>query len=139
MYVYWIKRDCHTDPKTEGYIGVTNKSLEERFRVHSKYVKKRSHVNKAIQKYDDVDIVLLHEGTDEECLRMEHNLRPKENIGWNIAKGGSVPPMMNEETARKIAQTLKGRKRSAESIEKQRQTMLKKRFLDSQAQRNTCR
>ena len=129
MYVYWIKRVCHTDPKKEGYIGVTNKSLEERFEFHSKYVKKRSHVNKAIDKYDDIDIVLLHTGTDEECLQMEHDLRPRENIGWNIAKGGGVPPMMNKKTAAKISQTLKGRKRSPESIKKQRETILAKKVV----------
>jgi len=110
MYVYWIKRKHFTDYK-EGYIGVTSKSLEERFKIHSKYAKKSSVVRKAIEKYDDIEIVQLFEGSKEECLKLEYSLRPEEKIGWNLVKGGGLPPK-NEKggaSSKKIAKTLKSK------------------------------
>ena len=106
MYVYWIKTPDMTDPYTEGYIGVTNKQLETRLREHTKYTKRRSVVAKAISKHDDIEIVMLYEGANNDCLALEEQYRPNINIGWNIAKGGGLPSPMNEEKARKISQTL---------------------------------
>ena len=110
MYVYWIKRKHFTNYK-EGYIGVTTKSLEERFKFHSKYVKKRSVVRKAIEKYDDIEIKLLFEGSKEDCLKLEYSLRPEKNIGWNLAEGGGLPPknVKGSESSKKISQTLKNK------------------------------
>jgi len=42
MIVYWIKRKEMVNPYTEGYIGVTNLSIQERFEQHSKNVYKKS-------------------------------------------------------------------------------------------------
>jgi hypothetical protein len=98
------------NPYEEGYIGVTNFSIQERFDQHAKNVYKKSIVKKAIEKYNDVEIVLLHEADKNECLKLEEEYRPNELIGWNIAKGGGYPPRMNEETAKKISQTLKNKK-----------------------------
>ena len=128
MIVYWIKREGMTNPLNEGYVGVTSKSIQERFEEHSKNVYKKSHVKKAIDLYDDIIVSELYEGSEEQCLIMEASYRPDENIGWNIAKGGSVPPMMNEQTAKKISNTLKEKgispysvnTHSAEAIQKRK-------------------
>ncbi len=42
---------------------------------------------------DSICFVILANDLDFEsaCL-LEEMLRPKENMGWNIAKGGSIPP-----------------------------------------------
>ena len=128
MIVYWVKRSGMTDPHKEGYIGVTTKSLEERLSWHAKYNKKRSRVRKAIDKYDDIEIVQLHSGSEKICLEIEETYRPVPNVGWNIVKGGGLPPLMNEKTAKKISQTLKDTKRSVESRLKQGATQKGKRF-----------
>ena len=107
--------DKEINPHKEGYVGVTSKTKEERLLDHSKGNRKRSKVRKAIDKYDDIGVIQLHAGTVSECLEHEANYRPDQNIGWNIAKGGGLPPMMNERTAKKISNTLKDTKRSIES------------------------
>lgn len=129
MYVYWIKRSSMTDPHNQGYVGVTTKSLNERFREHAKYTKRRSVVAKAIELYDDIVIVELYEGSEEQCLHIEESFRPDTGIGWNIAKGGGLPTPMNEFKAAKISKTLKGRSRSSAAVEKQRQSMIGKKWF----------
>lgn len=131
MIVYWIKRKVMTNPYTEGYIGVTKLSIQERFEQHSKNVYKKSIVKKAINKYDDVEIVILHKCEEKEALSLEEKYRPEEMIGWNMAKGGGYPPLMNEEIAMKISKTLKSKKvcpysektHSKKSIEKRKKSM----------------
>ena len=47
MYkIYWIKYSEYTDPKIEGYIGLTSQSLEKRFNDH-----KHNNKNKHLKKY----------------------------------------------------------------------------------------
>lgn len=109
MYVYWIRRKNFKDPYTEGYIGVTEKTLEERFTRHSKYMKGVTHVSRAIKKYDDVEIVLLHENDVHWCLDKEIEYRPSKGIGWNNAEGGGLPPknVKGSSVSKRISQTLK--------------------------------
>lgn len=131
MILYWIKRKDMIDPYKEGYIGVTDLSIQKRFEQHSKNTYKKSIVQKAINKYSDIEIVALHETNNDECLRLEKHYRPNELIGWNLAKGGGYPPMMNEETAKKISSTLKSKgispysekTHSKEAIEKRKKSM----------------
>jgi predicted GIY-YIG superfamily endonuclease len=77
-----------------GYIGIT-KNPELRFSQHGwKRKNTNKHLRNAIVKYkDSIKFVILADGLDYEaaCL-LEEMLRPEENMGWNIAKGGSVPP-----------------------------------------------
>lgn len=120
-----------SDPYSEGYIGVTCLSIQERFEQHSKNIYKKSIVKKAIDKYDDIEIVKLHNDNEKKCLSLEEYYRPKECIGWNIAKGGGYPPMMNEDTAKSISATLRAKSitpyskntHSAEAIEKRKKSM----------------
>ncbi len=88
MYLYWIKAVNHNNIAVEGYVGVSNDPLK-RFSAHKTAKNK---VGNAIRKYDISEPVIIFEGTEEECLAKENELRPSENIGWNTATGGGIPP-----------------------------------------------
>ena len=93
MYcVYWIRRLCHTDPLSEGYIGVSN-NLARRFAAH----KKSSYrVGMSIRKYDDIiNGILCSNLSEKQALQIEAGYRPEERIGWNHAKGGGKPPILS--------------------------------------------
>lgn len=92
MYkIYWIKKSYHTDPKTEGYIGLTSQGIENRFKEHKYNTKNKLLRNRC--KKEDVEIICLHDGLKEkEAKLLEEHYRPTENIGWNINKGGDLPP-----------------------------------------------
>jgi len=92
MYkVYWIKCPEHNDPQSEGYIGITSQTIEKRFDNHKHNTKNHHLRNRCRQ--DKVDIVCLHEGLNQQDARkIEEQYRPKENIGWNMNKGGDLPP-----------------------------------------------
>ena len=80
MKVYWARAQHHKDILTEGYVGVTRMTIEERFRFHEKQ-------NRFPEPYS-VDVIF--EGTEQECLAKEAELRPSWYIGWNIAPGGQA-------------------------------------------------
>ena len=42
------------------------------------------------KKAPNASLVILYEGTREECLKRENQLRPDLRIGWNIARGGTA-------------------------------------------------
>lgn len=109
MFVYWIKRKDMTDPYSEGYVGVTNQTIDDRFKQHSKNVYRKSIVKKAIDKYDDISIIELHNASESECLQFELMYRPTDNIGWNMTIGGGKPPRVTTKTAEKISKTHKKR------------------------------
>jgi len=96
-FVYWIHLPEHTDLTSQGYIGFTSKTVEERFKKHSQdslSTNFRSYtIHNAIRKYgvDNLKVTTLLEGSDEYCLFIESRLRPSENIGWNQAAGGIKP------------------------------------------------
>lgn len=92
MYkIYWIKYSEHNDPMSEGYIGLTSQTIEERFKEHL-YNKKNKLLSNRCKK-EDVKIICLHDNlSEEEAKILETNYRPLENIGWNINKGGDIPP-----------------------------------------------
>jgi hypothetical protein len=95
----------------------------------------------AMRKYSDEIIVeVLHEGTVEDCLSMEYELRPSEMLGWNHGVGGIAPALgvspseeaiakmletkranpyiATEETRKKLSDAGKGRKFSDETRKK---------------------
>ena len=89
--VYWIHNHEHTDPYTQGYIGVTV-DFERRMKTHLKHVKEKTHLNENLQENllkENVRIDILHEDLEEICYDLERNYRPDLYIGWNISKGGS--------------------------------------------------
>jgi predicted GIY-YIG superfamily endonuclease len=105
-YLYWIHRKSHKDIKTEGYVGVTNNPTE-RFKSHQT-LNTGKHLASALKKYKDVEYDIVETfSTSDECLSKEVELRPVENVGWNMAKGGGMPPRVTKEAAAKISKTLK--------------------------------
>lgn len=89
--IYWIRECHHTDPYTEGYIGLTSQSIEKRFSDH-KYNTKNKHLRNRCRQ-NVVGIVLLEENMDRDSVRIrENHYRPLPNIGWNINPGGDMPP-----------------------------------------------
>lgn len=95
--VYWYRRPVHTDPYTEGYIGITN-DMERRNLEHLRS-KSITHFTNALSKYDDISYTILHlVTTPEEALALEYTYRPDINIGWNTAIGG-------EDTLKSVRET----------------------------------
>ena len=82
-FLYWWKDTNHTDPWTQGYVGI------------SKKLKYRNWCHKTRSEWyrDDLEQVILREGlTKEQAEAWENSFRPKWNIGWNKAPGGNIPP-----------------------------------------------
>ena len=92
MYkVYWIKYAEYTNPLVEGYIGITSQTIENRFKEHFYNKKNKLLANRC--KKEKVLIICLHDNLSaDEAKLLEINYRPHENIGWNINKGGNLPP-----------------------------------------------
>ncbi len=76
--VYWLFDETCSWPQIEGYVGVTV-NIASRKRWH--------HWARGY----GLQMAPLFEGTRQECLRLEYELRPRDGIGWNVARGGSVP------------------------------------------------
>lgn len=155
--VYWIHLPEHTDMFTEGYIGVTKTTAADRYKSHvnSSRLNKKHHlkISYAIRKYgaDNLIVETLVICDEDYSLWLEEKLRPELEIGWNLAKGGSKPPVRkgpmgpefsrklsernsgvpkSEETKRKISETLMGHDYSTpESRQKARETF-KRNFTD---------
>lgn len=96
-HLYWIHLEEHTDPFTEGYIGVSTQP-KVRFRQHTTDTAAGagSQVVRRIAQEHGVDVLrhtnLASFTTREEARIEERNYRPKTNIGWNIWVGGGVSP-----------------------------------------------
>lgn len=108
-YLYWIHRKCHTSIKKEGYIGVTF-DIEGRFTQHRCLARNnnQNHVYRAIRKYDDIEYKVLCAGSFEYICDLERELRPIENIGWNIYPGGNVARgyTISEESKMKLSASI---------------------------------
>ena len=111
MYsVYWIHLEQHTDPLTEGYIGVSNQP-KARFRAHTtdNTSSGSSVVKQMVELYGLTAIkhtILFQDSNFEVAQAKEFEYRPTPNIGWNLAKGGGVSPSNI------------GRKHSKETVDK---------------------
>ena len=82
--VYWIRDKHHTDPYTEGYIGVSRISLECRTESH---IRKDNEMGRALRSTGTVEV--LHVGiSEDEMVALEEQYRPHKYIGWNTWKGG---------------------------------------------------
>lgn len=104
--VYWIRRECHNDIFSQGYVGISVKGAAKRFIEHKSAAKSGSTltVHNAIRKYDDIIVETVLIGSLDYCQEAELKLRPETRIGWNLASGGG--------------QTLLGFKHSDESKKK---------------------
>lgn len=89
--LYWIHRKEHKDMLIEGYIGITC-NFKERMRSHKKN-KNKTILTDAIYSigWENLNKDIIHNNlTLEEALELELKYRPKENIGWNLQKGGNI-------------------------------------------------
>jgi hypothetical protein len=109
--LYWIHLPEHIDPYSEGYVGISS-DPEKRIKQHKKGTENR-YLKHVFNKYGTTIVIdILDEGLEENVLLKEEEYRPNKNIGWNIAKGGGLPPNQKG---------VKGRKKTFEEIEKMRE------------------
>jgi hypothetical protein len=97
MKVYWIKHKEHKDIMTQGYVGITvTEGRGNRIWGHFNKLRNKSHPNSHLQNaynlYKELEVDIVFEGTEEECIAKEIELRPIKEIGWNILEGGGMPP-----------------------------------------------
>jgi len=115
--IYWIHSDQETNIETQGYVGIT-KNLTRRLKEHRRkpnFLDNRT-----------VDVFLY--GDKLYCKQIEKSLRPKRNIGLNVAEGGGLPPNVkgikrSDETKAKMKASMvgfKGRTHSEETKAKMR-------------------
>jgi len=108
-YLYWIRYPDHTDPKTQGYIGISSRP-DDRFLEHKRGQKNKI-LPRVISKGASMEILL--EGLSlEKALLEESKYRPEEKIGWNIARGGDIPPSKKGHKYKEGKQILKGSQRT---------------------------
>lgn len=91
--VYWIHHTEHTDMFTQGYIGIT-KNFKQRMRFH-KMLKCNAYFSNAIKKYgwDNLVKKVMLVSDKDYCIDIETKLRSQNSIGWNLVKGGGLPPI----------------------------------------------
>ena len=80
--LYWVRLPTHTDPYTEGYIGVTRRPIAVRFKTK---------ISKKVQQCLDNGGIIqtLHILQSEDALyAMEQYYRPHPHIGLNTQTGG---------------------------------------------------
>lgn len=119
--VYWIRHPEHTDIFTQGYIGITA-SVAKRFNDH-KVRTQNKHLQNAINKYGWGNLIkqVVLIADKAYCLMIELKLRAEASVGWNITKGGGMPP--------KFIKT--GWKHTKEANEKNRQAHLGKKLTET--------
>lgn len=125
MFLYWIHHKDHNDIKTQGYVGISSNFLK-RIKTHLKNPKNK-HLKNALKKYqNDIIFDIILEENKDFCLFLEEELRPEKNIGWNIAKGGGVPPsrkgttfIMSEKHKNNIKNSRKGNFRTGIKLKKE--------------------
>lgn len=115
------------------YIGQTARTLQERYKEHLKHAASRDSDNRFLYKamnkygYDNFRIALIEEVDDDKLSEREIYYislykADQRRFGYNMTAGGggiaSLPPTIEKLRATKISDALKGRKQSAESVEK---------------------
>jgi group I intron endonuclease len=93
--VYWYRLSSHTNPHSEGYVGVTTQNnIRRRCHLHGRSGGSKI-LSQAFKKYGEENILqdVLHTvDTKEEAYELEMAYRPRPCIGWNLAVGGGFPP-----------------------------------------------
>jgi predicted GIY-YIG superfamily endonuclease len=91
--LYWIRTPEHTDPYSEGYIGVTT-NFQRRVYEHKSRPPSVA-FGKAVSELgwkSLVKEVLVAGKSKSEALELEKAYRPDINIGWNMDCGGMCGP-----------------------------------------------
>lgn len=90
-YVYQIARQKDVGDTTKGYIGVSYRPMY-RFAQHKGHSPCNLILTRNFNKYEDLVMKILFEGTEQEAYKKEEELRPDPAMGWNIVQGGNIPP-----------------------------------------------
>jgi hypothetical protein len=96
-YVYWLHLKEHTDVFSEGYVGVTTREIEVRFKEHCRKAKSTSSsysaLHTVLNEYAIEDIIIsrLCVCTAAQAYYIESIFRPFKNMGWNTSEGGKLP------------------------------------------------
>jgi hypothetical protein len=101
---------------SQGYVGVSN-NVKKRWYDHNLKAQ-NTHLHNAVNKYgwDNLVKEVMLIADNAYCLDIETKLRPTDRLGWNIVKGGGMPPSalgkkfgpMSEETKEKVSAAKKG-------------------------------
>lgn len=118
LSVYWIHHKDHTDIFSQGYVGVSV-NAQMRFAQHFKRTQ-NAHLKNAIAKYGWENLVKQQFliADKEYCLKVEKQLRPVGNLGWNIVAGGGLPPLAKKGVNAGKPSWNKGKKSSLETRQK---------------------
>ena len=137
--IYWARHRDHTDINTQGYIGVSVdlERREDEHRNSNSCIK----FHNALKKYGDEVVFEVVNSFDDpdHAYWLEQYIRPKPDIGWNLAVGGlggSKGPQ-SEETIEKRSKSMLGKNtgkklspRTDEHKEKLRKANLGKVFTE---------
>lgn len=94
--VYWLHLKNDTDVFTQGYVGVTTRLIDIRFREHCNKFKS------SYNPYNPLHLAFAQYGIDaivrtrlcvcdvKQAYELERILRPFEYMGWNTVEGGKL-------------------------------------------------
>lgn len=111
--LYWLHLEDSTDVFTQGYVGVTTRSIDVRFKEHC------SRFNNSYNPYNPLHLAFAEYGienivktrlcvcTVDEVYKLEKLFRPFEYMGWNTVEGGKLSPKVIEIINRKRYALLK--------------------------------
>lgn len=105
--VYWLHLKEHTDVFTQGYVGVTTRLIDIRFKEHcnkfNKYYNPYNPLHIAFSKYGIENIIKtrLCVCPVKNAYEVEKVFRPFEYMGWNTVQGGKLSPQVIDIIKRK--------------------------------------
>lgn len=94
--LYWLHLSSHTDVFTQGYVGVTTRLIDIRFKEHC------SRFYNSYNPYNPLHLAFAEHGIENilktrlcvcsanEVYDIEKIFRPFEYMGWNSAQGGKI-------------------------------------------------
>ena len=105
--VYWLHLKEHTDVFTQGYVGVTTRLIDIRFKEHC------FKFNNSYNQYNPLHLAFSQYGIDsivvtrlcvcpvKQAYEIEKLFRPFEYMGWNTSEGGKISRRAAEIITRK--------------------------------------
>ena len=105
--VYWLHLKEHTDVYTQGYVGVTTRLIEVRFKEHC------TKFNSSYNSYSPLHLAFAQYGlenivrtrlcvcSESQAYYVEKLFRPFEYMGWNTTEGGKLPKSIINKINRK--------------------------------------
>lgn len=100
--LYWLHLKEHTDVFTQGYVGVTTRLIDVRFKEHC------SRFNNSYNQYNPLHLAFAEYGIEnivktrlcvcdvKQAYELEKVFRPFEYMGWNTVEGGKLSPKVIE-------------------------------------------